>query len=99
MWSKSLYISHCGELSLFVESRIQCVVLAYFDRKKYNFLPFMLIKCLVQTLQCAETPICICFAHENMKAPLSKIGCFSKIVEIFSLLVGQKPAKISNYAS
>ena len=37
--AKALYKSR-GELSLFVESTIQCVVLAYFDCKKYKFSPF-----------------------------------------------------------
>ena len=65
IWPKSLntYKSR-GELSIFVESRTKCVFLAYFERKKYNFLTLI---CIVQKLQ-----FCIFFVYENMKAPLQQ---------------------------
>ena len=45
------------------------------------FPTLMLINFLLQilTVQCTETFVRICFAHQNMKNPPLKIGHFSKI--------------------
>jgi hypothetical protein len=59
--AKVLIYKSRGKLSLFVE--------AYCDRKKYNFLTFMLIKCLMQTLQCTETLILYLFFSWKYEGP------------------------------
>ena len=39
---------------------------------------------LMSTIKVQNLKFCICFTNENMKNPSSKVGCFSKIAEIFS---------------
>ena len=44
----------------------------------------MSINFLTNTIKVQNLKFCTCFANENMKNPSSKVGCFSKIAEIFS---------------
>ena len=89
-------------LSLIVQPTIECSLFwlkkVHFRAKCYTFLNFMLIDFLVWTLQYTGTVILYLFCSWKLeKNNPSKQGTFAKLQKFKVLLVGPKPAQISNF--
>ena len=54
---------------------------------------FFSIICLIDLFDVQKVYFCICIAFENVKNPPSKVGYFTKIVEIFSTTLTEKWVK------